>query len=365
MLTYMLSLLFVLPGITASIFASISVYLSFKSYQRKRFVELLVITLGFVCYTLHPIIFGIFYYIRGEKYTQFRSMMAVFQLIIASVGFIIIWLAMQNLSGKEFHFRKYLLIGLSLFGIGFSSNGFHAKWVEDGDYWDLLYKPSWGVVFVALPLIWVSVEILILSRSVLQTVEDKKQKLPEKLIYYGWILMILTLIFLIVERNLYANSIIYLVPATLALLLMAIAIYIDPFSIIPQTISGEYLMISNIDSGSPILIHNFSQVDQSQDTSQSFLFSGAMKGILSLMDEVTGRPDIPQNFGYANYDIVIEKSENYIAYFICTNSVNAVRVIIREILREIEKMDLDPYKMHDTQIQKMHTLVLEELEFAI
>jgi tryptophan-rich sensory protein len=290
--------------------------------------------------------------------------MAVFQLIIGSVGFILIWLALQNLSGKEFHFRKYLLIALSLFGIGFSANGFHAKWVDDGDYWDLLYRPSWGVIFVALPLIWVSVEILILSKSVLLTVEEKKQKLPERLIYYGWILMIFTLIFLIIERNLYNNSIIYLVPATFALLLMSIAIYIDPFSIIPQTVGGEYLMISNRDSGLPILIHNFHQVDQSEETSQSFLFSGAMKGILTLMNEVTGRPDIPQNFGYANYDIMIEKSDNYIAYFICTNSVNAVRVILNGILEEIELMDLDPVKMHETEIQKMHTLVVEELEFA-
>lgn len=290
--------------------------------------------------------------------------MAVFQLIIASVGFVIIWLAMQNLSGQEFHFRKYILIGLSLFGIGFSANGFHAMWVEDGDYWDLIYKPSWGVIFVALPLIWVSIEILILSKAVLTTVEDEKQKLPQRLIYYGWILMIFTLIFLIIERNLYSNSIIYLVPATLALLLMAIAIYIDPFSIIPQTVGGEYLMISNRDSGLPILIHNFHEIDQSKETSQSFLFSGAMKGILTLMDEVTGRSEIPEHFGYANYNIMIEKSDTYIAYFICLNSVSAVRVILNDILRKIEHMNLDSTKMHDSEIQKMHELVVEELEFA-
>ncbi|MHA2249976.1 MAG: hypothetical protein ACXAD7_06420 [Candidatus Kariarchaeaceae archaeon] len=359
-----MSLLIVLPGITASIFASSAVYLSFKSYLRKRFVELSIICLGFVCYTLHPILFAVFYFIQGDKYTQLRTVFAVFQLIIASLGFIIMWLSMQNLSSKDFSFRKYCLIGISLFGIGFSANGFGAKWDDEGKYWELHYQPSWGVIFLALPLIWVSVEILILSKEVLESSQDTEQKIPERLIYYGWILIIFTLIFLMVERSLYQNSIIYLVPATFALLLMAVAIYIDPYSIIPKTIGGEYLLISDRDSGLPLFTHNFGSSDQERDTPQTFLFSGAMKGIVTLMNEVIGKPDLPQNFGYANYDIMIEKSENYIAYFICLKSVTAVRVVLSRILEVIENGNFDVTMVSNDQKQELLEMVTDELKFA-
>jgi hypothetical protein len=274
------------------------------------------------------------------------------------------WLALQNLSSKDFNFRKYILIGVSLFGIGFSVNGFHAEWVDDENYWELIYQPQWGVIFLALPLIWVSAEILILSKEVLETVEDEEETKPERLIYYGWILMIFTLIFLMIERNLYQYSIIYLVPATFALLLMAVAIFIDPYSIIPKTIGGEYLMISHRESGLPLFMHNFGSSDQDRDTPQSFLFSGAMKGIVTLMNEVVGRPDLPQNFGYANYDIMIEKSKNYIAYFICLKSITAVRVVLSRILNVVEHGGFDVTKIDDTQKHQLQELVIEELSFA-
>jgi hypothetical protein len=91
-------------------------------------------------------------------------------------------------------------------------------------------------------------------------------------------------------------------------------------------------------SGLPII--KISLDDIESEDSQSMLFSSAMKGIISLLSELTGKQDVPEEFGYVNFKIVMQESKNLISYLVCLNIINPVKTVLEEILNKMEQ-DLD------------------------
>ncbi|MCY3413955.1 MAG: hypothetical protein INQ03_20095 [Candidatus Heimdallarchaeota archaeon] len=354
--------LLLIPALVAFVGCFISTLILFGVYRERKFIELGWITAGFMIYAIHPFVFSLFSFL-GKEFSTLRQILGTIQITAASFGFLLIWYALNNLSGEGLYGRKYWLVISSLFGLGYSANGFTSVWDPSIEDWVISYSPTWSVFLLAGPLFWIMLEILIITKKSLNYASDDNKGVYRS-VFIGWFMGSLTIIVLIIERVIASNSALYLVFAALGFVIISLSLRKDPYALVPRTIKGQSLVISNRTSGVPVLIHQFKEMDE-DSVDNSVLFSGAMKGILTLLNELTGREDLPESFGYVDYTIIIEKSNNYIAYFICYRSTNPVKAALIDILGKIENIGLRPDKIHSEEESELHQLVENGLYFAI
>ncbi|MCY3413395.1 MAG: hypothetical protein INQ03_17275 [Candidatus Heimdallarchaeota archaeon] len=340
-----------LPPLIALFMSLSALVTTLRSYSKKQYREILHIALGFFLLSLQPLAISIIYIFGNTVPESFTTPLSKFVMIVLILGSLTIYLALKSLTGSNYVTREKIMIALAFFGLGIVVNAVYTHW--NGSNWELLYRPENAIIIMILPLAWINIEIMMYSN---QRMKGYKANKADYTMLLGWTVEVSSILAVIVERQYSSVTFYYLIITALGYMLIALAVLIDPNVILPKDIGGEFIMISDRRSGVPIIQKNFRE---SKEDDESFLFASGMSGILAMLGEMTGQENIPEEFGYADLKIMFEHSENLIVYYVGIKAVNPIRVIIREILTQIE------HKIDPEHINILPRNLLDEIEEII
>ena len=348
------------PAILALLACLIASILTFNIYRKQRFIELLGLSFGFLCFAVHPLVFVIFSFYENEKYNDWRTIGLKLQLTIGIFGMFLLFIFIKNLTGEKYRRRQYVLIGLFLYSLGFSTNAIQSEWLDSTYY--IIYVPARSSILLGVALAWTIGELIRLAyKSMISARSSEKD--PFRTILLGWCVGLLSVVSQIFERIRETGSAFYLIPLAFSFIFIALALQKDPYAIVPRTIGAQTLIVSEGLSGIPFLTHEFKQDSNLAD--RDILFSSAMRGILALLEELTGQEDLPKQFGYVNASIIIEQSKNFICYLVCFRANNPVRSVMKKILVDLEQAKLQSDGPMANQAELIEMIIDKEMYFAV
>jgi hypothetical protein len=106
------------------------------------------------------------------------------------------------------------------FGLGYTIRSFSVRFV---DGWEIYYEPSYAHIFSAIPTIWVIGEIIKISWDTYKTA-PAGEKLDFLLILLGWFSILLSILFVLIERLLTGRTLYYLIITSLGFLVISLTL---------------------------------------------------------------------------------------------------------------------------------------------
>ncbi|MCY3412306.1 MAG: hypothetical protein INQ03_11785 [Candidatus Heimdallarchaeota archaeon] len=339
----------ILLAVVAQIIATLMVL---RVYYKEKFQDYLVISLGLFFSMLLPLSYFIFFFLEGEQYVTFRNIAAKLAVILAGIGGIIIYHAQLRISSSKR--GLYHDIFLAFAGISFGVYYFRVWWTWNTSInsWTS-HNDTIGVLLIGITALLYNGLNLNMSRKNYHCYlrsQGKGAVLAHQLIMLGWLVSILGLIEIILERIILPEeewTIIWVTITAIGILMVGIGLSLHPYGLLRRNIKSKYLIINETSSGLPIFEYHFLQNESTNTT----LVAGAMGAILIILKEITEQSDVPPEIAYVNLRISIVQKRSYTAFLISERTNNAVRVKLTKIvdlldhLKEDEIVELIETKM--------------------
>ncbi|MDH5403436.1 MAG: hypothetical protein OEZ01_14830 [Candidatus Heimdallarchaeota archaeon] len=315
-------------------------------YKKRKFKELATLSIGLLFYSIHPMTYLIFEFLKGDIYIHLRQSVGVISAVMIIIGLFIMWISINNLSGFNFGMRQFILFGFTFFSIGLLI--ISQKWSYTHNNWNVNYVPNWTIIFIGLCSLWLCVELVNESLSTLRTVpKNNKKRITYVMVSIGWSFNCLGSIVLIFERIFLGGyTTFYIAIGGIGTIFLMFGIVQYPYSIVPRTVQLKQILIISKSSGIPIIEHSMESENKSDISDTGILIASAMTGILAILKEITLQNDIPREFKYLNLTIMIEESANYVGFLIAAYSSNPVRSQLRRTLIRIED-NINPESIHN------------------
>lgn len=321
--------------IIASCIIILSSVFTIKVYIRHQFTEYLWIAISLFLGAMIPLTYVIFFIITGSEYNYLRIIFGQYSIILSGIGLIIIFYVTRYLSGSPKNRYYNALLFLTGIGLGIYHQTIKWNWNVALKEW-IPENTQFGVLGAGIFVIVYTAELIIITRRnylISKKTNSIEEQTAYRLLHYGWIVSLIALFELIIERLIFDSYVQYTWVAIYSIgsLSVALSLLIYPYSMIPQNIGAKYLIISDKISGLPIYEHNFVEVDNG-----TTIISGAMSAILTILGEITNQSDIPREIGYIHHKITIEENSSNIAYLVSERTISPVRVKMRKFLEMVE-----------------------------
>lgn len=324
-----------ISAILATSIITLSSIFTFKVYRRHQFKEYLWISISLFLGAMIPLTYVVFFVVTGSEYNTLRTAFGQYSIILSGIGLILIFYISQYLSGSPKKSYHNALLFISGIGLGLFHQIIGWSWSEELNEW-VPHNTIIGILGAGLFIIIYVIELIIITRRnyILSKQNNSiEEQIAYRLLYYGWIISLISLFELIIERLVFNSNTPYWVAIySIGSLLVALSLLIYPYSMIPKNIGAKYFIVSDKVSGLPMYEHNFVGADNG-----TTIISGAMSAILTILGEITNQSDIPREIGYIKHKITIEENSIYIAYLVSDRTINPVRVKMGKFLEIVEK----------------------------
>lgn len=355
-----MDLLVLIPAMVSLLFSLVATALLIRAYREYGYRAMARMTAGLAILTLPSAAYIPFEFLEGDKYLSWRHAAGLIATAASVLGIVTVYLATLDLSGKEVPTRVRFLEYWLILALGVTLISLETEWIDGG--WVLNFCPFWTLLLLSIPMAWIATELLLIACVSMR--HAAKEDHPVILLTaVSWSLSLFAMFVLPIERAMVRqHSVLYLTPVGTGLLLFSIAVAWNPQALIPRVIGGKSLIISEKASGKPIWMRQFGS--PGHESFSSMMFAEGMKGILTMLGELSGRKTIPDRLGYSDYHILIEQTESFICYGVCLRDSQPVRVEIRRILQNLETEYSSQRRVAST-LEELEKNVDDTLRFAL
>ncbi len=339
----------------AFIFAITASALLTGSILKEGYREFIGIAIAFLLFSLHPLTFWMLINIITPQTSNIPAVTVILRLLnhLVAAAFILMWYAMVKLAGKDMGLLRIMVILLFVEGTAFFSSSINPTIYP---YWGFVFTPKWAHLTMGIPLLAIVFDMIRISFPTGMSTRNT----AGKYMLMGWILLGLGIAIAAFERlfvSIYTTG--YMAVSTMGFVLISLALLKDPFVLVPNVIHGQLLLISDRRSGTTLYKR---RLNTDANLSEN-LFSPAMKGILDVMNELTGTESIPEVLGYNDLKIVVARTDRFIGYFVCRRSISPLRKALARLLEDLEK-EVSISHLSRESIKKLDQTIRNKLSFA-
>ncbi len=307
--------------------------------RREQVIEFWGLFISFLFLTFHSVVeVWIFILIPVDQ----KYEIIVQRLLSASIPALIfgIWgtfVTISQILGKEWRLAD-LFLAMSI-GIGATTAFFSIRVnAVDGGWRTSLKDPIHSLV-IGLPIIVTIVRIIWMTIPAMNR---------ERTFVFGWTIMGLTILLLILERLFEINTIVFGILYPAGIFLLSISIFRNPLVFFLRDLKPQYLLIINKTQGTVVFEHYFGERLPN-------LLPSAIEASMEILAETAGSEKLPNRVKFLGKVVTNAESENYLCYLFSNYSNFSVERKLREILQELEQMEV-----WDGTIEKE---IEEKLEF--
>ena len=249
---------------------------------------------------------GMIFLESEENQVITQRIFSIFAFIAVLWGWNLLLFGFRRVTESPIPKRYYLyLLNNSIIVPSIFSHYVHIQWAENK--WEIVYSPSWTVLFVAIGIFSLIIETTYLFASVSKYsgIESVHK------FFYLYAISILLSIPLFVLRNTLGVPVnFYLIPVNISFLIYALLIYYHPEVFQTSYIKPQFLMILQRESGMVLKMFHF--IDNNLSEANSTLMASALTALQYMFQEMSGNKAKLTYLGMPNTHLSFCYSENYL-----------------------------------------------------
>lgn len=333
------------PALVSSILIYTCLLLNLYSYRRHRLRPLLLITFDWFLMGMLPIVFFIFNFIDGSSFVFIRNYAGKIGSVTSLMGVLLFWQIIKLVKNENLTSLNYVMVTSSIFSMGMSFIAIKWSWVEG---WQVNFIPEWTLYFLGLNTVWILIDAFINLLQIIKNETIERNKRTYKLISFGWILFIFSILFFMVERMIFDDTIIYLMISSFGLVFVAYALYDNPLSLVTYDLGLKSLIVSIKSTGMLVFYYDFVKdfLDPT-DRNRMSLNSTLLQGISSALMEIISKDVYPTHLQYDEDELLITDSDFLSIYLISKRSNFILQDALKKFLVEIEITLKQVIEKHD------------------
>ncbi|MCY3412305.1 MAG: hypothetical protein INQ03_11780 [Candidatus Heimdallarchaeota archaeon] len=322
---------------------TIAFWIILLQYRKRRYQEYLFLIIGLFFSNTLPLSHLIFIFVDGSlsNAVLYRDITGKLAIIFTGVYIIFLYRVMLRFAGKDISTRYNILFTVSFIGLGLFAAS-PPRWYWDGQNWisigdvvGTLGAAILGISFIP-PMIKITKENLDIAKKKLDIINLRGYKF----LYWSSIVSAINLIELVRLRIFHETATVYYVLAyALSSLLISLALIKDPFCLIRRDMDGKFIIIQQIQEGTPRFIYEF----ELQKTRPNDITIGltAIKNMLSevINNVMSQQKSFPEVIEYINLKIAIAEKDEFVIFYVGKKTIEPIRHIIKDILNQFHTLN--------------------------
>lgn len=207
-------------------------------------------------------------------------------------------------------------------------------------------------LLLVICLTWVIIEDIFLFANSIRYSRTKWDYIPIAYV----IGLALSFVMLMLRENLGLPSTAYHIPTSIGGSLFVIALSKSPQTMIIPSVKVSNIILAHRESG--IGVVHFSN-DKTEEN-DLFLTANALSGIVQIIKEIAGKPNLPQKLGYADYSIGIYPVENIFIYSISNGSHPLLDGLLANLATSLDKYFVNYSGLLDNHIEEEFKLNIQQ-----